>query len=137
MIERAEETPEPRDPERDPEATDPDEARVEEEADAAAAEAARIGGRSGMEDMDEEERPVREHGGGEAEGFEQAEDLLEGQASHRDASVEPLADAAEEEEDPAVHGEPDELESTETDVDTQGTPGDLDHSADEDEDEDK
>jgi hypothetical protein len=95
---------------------------VREEEDVAAAEAARIGGRSGMEDMDEAERASREHGGGEAEGFEEAEELLEEQAAHGDPSVNPLDDAPapEAEPDPAVYGEGDEVDSTETDDDTEG-----------------
>jgi len=104
-----------------------DEQEIREEEEAAAAEAARIGGRSGMEGMDEAERASAEHGGGEAEGFEEAEELLEEQAAHGDPSVNPLRDAGsiEEEEDLAVYGEPDELESTETEIDTDGThPGD-------------
>jgi hypothetical protein len=93
---------------------------VREEEEAAAAEARRIGGRSGMEGMDEAERASAEHGGGEAEGFEEAEELLEGQATHGDPSVDPLADApeAEADEDPAVYGEADEIESTETEDDS-------------------
>jgi hypothetical protein len=92
---------------------------VREEEDAAAAEAARIGGRSGMEGMDEAKRASAEHGGGEAEGFEEAERLLEDQAEHGDPLVNPLADAGEveAEKDPAVHGEADSVESTETDLD--------------------
>jgi hypothetical protein len=97
-----------------------DEVEVREEEEAAAAEAARVGGRSGMEGMDPAERASREQGGGEAEGFEEAEELLEEQAAHGDPSVNPLRDAAEpeEERDRSVHGEPDELESTETEDDT-------------------
>jgi hypothetical protein len=89
---------------------------IRQEEEAAAAEARRIGGRSGMEGMDEAERAAAEHGGGEAEGFEEAEDLLEGQATHADPAVDPLADAAAPEADMelAEHGEADELESTET-----------------------
>ena len=100
-----------------------DEAAIREEEDAAAAEAARIGGRSGMEGMDEAERASAEHGGGESEGFEEAEELLEEQASHGDPSVDPLRDAAEveAEPDPSTHGEADDVDSTETDVDTAGT----------------
>jgi hypothetical protein len=92
-----------------------EEERIREEEEAAAAEAARIGGRSGMEGMEEAERSAAEHGGGEAEGFEQAEELLEAQATHGDPAVDPLRDAGavEEEEDPSVHGEADELDSTE------------------------
>jgi hypothetical protein len=100
-----------------------DDERIREEEDAAATEAAGIGGRSGMEGMEESERATAEHGGGEAEGFEEAEKLLEDQASHGDPLVDPLRDAPkpEAEEDRAVHGEADAIESTETDADTEGT----------------
>lgn len=96
-----------------------DDPLIRQEEDAAAAEAARIGGRSGMEGMDEAERSTAEHGGGEAEGFEEAEKLLEEQASHGDATVDPLRDApaVEADRDPAVYGEADQLESTEVDPD--------------------
>jgi hypothetical protein len=89
-----------------------DDPLVEEEEDAAAAEAARIGGRSGMEGLDEAERGAAEHGGGESEGFEEAEELLEEQASHGDPVGDPLRDApdVEPEEDPATYGEADEVE---------------------------
>lgn len=99
-----------------------DERRIREEEQAAAAEAARIGGRSGMEGMDDAERASAEHGGGEAEGFEQAEELLVQQASHEDPMVDPLRDAGsiEEEQDHATHGEADEVDSTETELDTDG-----------------
>jgi hypothetical protein len=56
---------------------DPIERDVEREEDAAAEEAAKIGGRSGTEDLPEEERPLAEAGEGESEGFEQAEELRE------------------------------------------------------------
>lgn len=87
----------------------------EDEAEAAAEEARRIGGSSGAEGLDEAERAAAEHGGGEAEGFEEAEEELEEHASHGDAGVDPLEDAGgtEAEEAPSVHGEPDELDSTE------------------------
>jgi hypothetical protein len=90
----------------------PDEPLIEEEEDAAAAEAARIGGRSGMEGMDEAARSVAEHGGGESEGFEEAEALLEERATHTDSGADPLRDApdVEPEEDPATYGEADEVE---------------------------
>ena len=92
-----------------------DRSTIREEEEAAAAEARRIGGRSGMEGMDEAERASAEHGGGEAEGFEEAEELLEGQASHGDPAVDPLADAPDPEidEELAEYGEADEIESTE------------------------
>ena len=104
-------------------AREPDEGRVRQEEDAAAAEAAKIGGRSGLEGMDEAQRAGAEAGGGEAEGFEQAEKLLEEQATHAATSIDPLAGApaAESERDPATHGDADEVESTETEEDTQGT----------------
>jgi hypothetical protein len=93
-----------------------DEREIHDEEEAAAAEAGRIGGRSGMEGMDEAERAAAEHGGGESEGFEEAEELLAGQASHGDPSTSPLRDAGavEEEKDSAVYGEADEVESSET-----------------------
>jgi hypothetical protein len=96
-------------------AEDRDEREVRKEEDAAAAEARRIGGRSGMEDMDEAKRAAAEHGGGESEGFEEAEELLEEQASHGDAYGDPLRDAGapEAEQDPAVYGEADEIEEEE------------------------
>jgi hypothetical protein len=105
---------------------DADEQEIREEEEAAAAEAARIGGRSGMEGMDEAERAAAEHGGGEAEGFEEAEELLAEQASHEDPAVDPLRDAGsvEDEQDPATYGEADEVDSTETEVDTDGTHAD-------------
>jgi hypothetical protein len=89
-----------------------DDRAVREQEEAAAAEAARIGGRSGMEGMDEAERASAEHGGGEAEGFEEAEELLEEAASHGDPAGSPLSDAPEPEAepDPSVHGEADDVE---------------------------
>lgn len=102
---------------------DPDEDLLREEEDAAAAEAAGIGGRSGMEGMDEAERASAEHGGGEAEGFEEAEELLVEQAAHGDRTVDPLAAAfpEEAEAEQATYGEGDSIESTETERDTEGT----------------
>lgn len=95
---------------------EPDPIELKEEEEAAAEEARRIGGWSGMEEMDDAERASAEHGGGESEGFEEAEELLEEEASHGDPAAYPLQDAAgvEEEEDPSVHGEPDEVDSSET-----------------------
>jgi hypothetical protein len=102
---------------RSPDETPPEDRLAEEKA---AAEAARIGGRSGMEGMDEAERASAEHGGGQSEGFEEAERLHQENATHGDPAADPLADAPapEAEPDPAVHGEADEIESTETDDDT-------------------
>lgn len=62
----------------------PDPRFEREQAEAAAAEAARIGGVAGDEQLDPAQRPVVEAGGGEAEGFEQAEDVLIEHASHGD-----------------------------------------------------
>ena len=65
----------------------------------------------------EERRPVEEAGGGESEGFEQAERDLVEQAENFDAHRSPRRDAfaAEEESDrsTADYGEPDEVESEE------------------------
>ena len=58
--------------------------RIEQEVDAAAREAGGIGGVAGDEDLDPAERPVIEGGGGEAEGFEEAEAFLIEHASHGD-----------------------------------------------------
>jgi len=62
----------------------PDPRYEQDETDAAAAEAARIGGTAGDEDLDPALRPVIEGGGGEAEGFEQAEEALVEHATHGD-----------------------------------------------------
>jgi len=62
----------------------PDPRYEQQETDAAAAEAARIGGVAGDEHLDPAQRPVVESGGGEAEGFEQAEEALIEHASHGD-----------------------------------------------------
>ena len=56
----------------------------QQETDEAAREAAEIGGNAGDEDLDPAERPVKEAGGGEAEGFEEAERALIDHASHGD-----------------------------------------------------
>lgn len=56
----------------------------QQEIDAAAAEAARIGGVAGDEDLDPAQRPVVEGGGGVAEGFEEAEAALIEHATHGD-----------------------------------------------------
>jgi hypothetical protein len=59
-------------------------ALAQEQAEAAAAEAARIGGADPQPDADPEMKAVLEGGGGEAEGFEQAEEALIRQATHDD-----------------------------------------------------
>jgi hypothetical protein len=99
---------------------DPIDRDAEREADAAAREAGEIGGRTGQEDMDPVERASAEHGGGESEGFEQAEEQLQERASHSEEEGGPFRDRPdpEPEPDPASHGEADRVDSTETEVDT-------------------
>lgn len=64
-----------------------------QEVEAAAREAAAIGGRAGDEELDPALRPLVEAGEGEAEGFELAEaDLIEA-AGHGDSRGNPLRDA--------------------------------------------
>ena len=101
---------------------------AEEQAAAAAAEASRIGGPDPQPDTDPAERPVAEGGGGEAEGFEQAEDELIRQASHDDAAWDPSVDAfpveEESERSTASYGEGDELSTTEVTSDPGEGPDD-------------
>jgi hypothetical protein len=59
-------------------------AKIELEIEAAGREAGEIGGVAGDEDLDPAVRPVAEGGGGEAEGFEEAEAFLIEHASHGD-----------------------------------------------------
>jgi hypothetical protein len=61
--------------------SDPQDVEVQREADAAAHEAAGVGGRA-PDDEDPARRPVDEAGGGPAEGFEQAEEDLRENAEH-------------------------------------------------------
>jgi hypothetical protein len=56
----------------------------QEQADAAAAEAAGIGGVTGEEELDPAQLPVTEGGGGVSEGFEESERALIEHASHGD-----------------------------------------------------
>ncbi len=84
----------------------------DEETQAAAAEAREIGGPAPDTDADPAFRPVEEAGGGEAEGFEMAEDALRRQASHEDSGSSPTQDAftgeAESDRSGAEYGEADE-----------------------------
>ena len=98
---------------------DPIERDIEREEAEAAGEAAKIGGRSGMEDVAEEDRPLAESGQGESEGFEQAEELLKERATHQDDRGGPLKDRPDPEESGPrpSHGEPDHVDSTETEAD--------------------
>jgi hypothetical protein len=97
----------------------PEERSADEQAELAARDAARIGGEVNVaEDMPEADRGVIEGGGGEAEGFELAEQQLQESASHGDAAGHPLADRMPpEEENPAEHtayGEADDAVHRET-----------------------
>jgi hypothetical protein len=97
---------------------------AEEEAQAAAAEARRIGGRP-TRDLEEDlphnpaMDPVYEAGGGDAEGWEMAEEELIEHAEHGPAKpgvqihVREESDRFTEEPDQAVYGEPDEIDVTE------------------------
>lgn len=82
---------------------------AEEEADAAAAEAAHIGGDVPRDSDDPAEQPLIEGGEGVAEGFELAEEDLEDIASHGDQHRFPGRLAGEPEEPTeATYGEPDQ-----------------------------
>jgi hypothetical protein len=82
---------------------------IRHEEDAAASEAAAIGGQA-PDEPDEERRPVEEAGGGEAEGFEAAEEALVEHAEHTTGEGTPRPDqmGEEAEVDPASYGEADE-----------------------------
>jgi len=67
--------------------------RVDEEAEAAAAEAGRVGGVAPIESDDPAQQPLIESGEGEAEGFELAEKRLVDIASHGDEHRFPDRDA--------------------------------------------
>jgi hypothetical protein len=91
------------DPQRDP--------IVDEEAEAAAAEAAEIGGPAPDDPVDDPaQRPLVEGGEGEAEGFELAEEELIDNASHGNQKRFPNRDASPPEEPSnAEFGEPDQV----------------------------
>lgn len=102
---------------RDPDAGGDDLLLAEETA-AAAREAGALGGRVRSDEHDPAMAPVREAGGGEAEGFEEAEERLIDNAEHGDDfSPDPYNDAftPERESDwsTAAYGEPDHERSTE------------------------
>lgn len=96
---------------------DPIERDIEREEAEAAREAGNIGGRSGMEEVPEAERPLAESGEGESEGFEQSEELLKERVTHEDDRGKPFRDRPdpEPERKRASYGEPDRIDSTETD----------------------
>ena len=107
-------------PDRIPE---PDRDLVDAEADAAAAEAAGIGGRAGDEDLNPAERPLVEGGQGDAEGFELAEaDLIENaehaEGLHPRGAAEPESDRAG-----AAYGEADNFQHTDTTPPLEGEEG--------------
>jgi hypothetical protein len=91
-----------------------DERFVHHEEEEAAQEAAEIGGERPEYEGDEAERAVEEGGGGEAEGFEIAEEELIDAASHGENRHNPAEDAftpeVESDESTAEYGEPDEEE---------------------------
>jgi hypothetical protein len=91
----------------------PEDPFVEEEEEAAGAEAAGIGGATPEYHVDESKRALEESGEGESEGFELAEEDLIEEASHGDERRSPEADAFEPElesdEADSVYGEPDEV----------------------------
>ena len=83
---------------------------AEREAEAAAREAASIGGPHPRSDADEAHRPLEEAGEGEAEGFELAERDLEEHATHGDPGVDPTTQAGRPEGSPAQqYGEADDV----------------------------
>jgi hypothetical protein len=91
-----------------------DDPLVDEQADAAAAEAAKIGGPDPEPGVDPAQRALIEGGEGWAEGFEQAEAELERNASHADRGADPIRDAGRDEEDAgSVYGEADHLRDQE------------------------
>jgi hypothetical protein len=93
-----------------------DEAFVAEQEEAAAAEAGTIGGQGSSEDVPEADRAVAEGGGGEAEGFEQSEELLVEHASHGDSGPDPSHLEGEPEDPQAAdvtYGDADDVESSE------------------------
>lgn len=92
---------------------------VREQEEAAGAEAGAIGGSTGEEDVDPAQRPVSEAGGGEAEGFEQAEADLVDHAEYTSGEGIPRPDQLGEEAEPeeATYGEPDQEDVTEVTAD--------------------
>lgn len=90
---------------------------ADEQAEAAAAEAAEIGGHTNTEHLPPEQRPLAEGGEGEAEGFELAQEQLIENASHGDGTGSPLGDRFTPEEaaakDLASYGEADEVHVSE------------------------
>lgn len=100
-----------------------DDPLAEEEAEAAAAEAAEIGGPAPDDPVDDPaQRPVVEGGEGQAEGFELAEAELIDNAAHGDQKRFPNRDAPPPEEPTdTAFGEPDEAIPQEADQEVRDT----------------
>jgi hypothetical protein len=94
---------------------------VDEETVAAGAEAASLGGRVASDDDDPAMAPVRQAGGGEAEGFEESEEELIDNAEHGDFAPDPYDEAFPEESESdlsgAEYGEADHERDAERDSD--------------------
>lgn len=94
--------------------------RPSREEEAAAAEAGAIGGEAADQHLDPAVRPVQEAGGGEAEGFEQAEDELREHAEHgedfRRPTRDAFADEAETDRSTATYGDPDRIDPPEPEL---------------------
>jgi len=101
---------------------------ADEEAAAAAAEAARIGGEPSEDDLDPALRPVIEAGGGYAEGFDLAEADLVRNAEHGEAGIDIEGFMPELESDltTAEYGDADEVEPAELVADPSDSPADPD-----------
>jgi len=110
-------------------AADPDEALIQQEEAAAAAEVRMMAGPVDLDaGGDPAMEPLYQAGQGEAEGFERAEaDLIEN-ATHGEGHGDPLRDAitpeAEADRSTAVYGEPDEEDVTEVVADPDEPPDD-------------
>jgi hypothetical protein len=109
-------------------AQDPDAQLIAEEESAAAAEAAQIGGRGPASAADPAMQPVYEAGGGEQDGWEQAEQDLIENATHGDGGGNPLRDQftpeIESDRSTAVYAESDRTPSTEVRHDPDAGPDD-------------
>lgn len=96
-------------PEKDTDQLLAEKQRVEEEAEAAAAEAGQVGGDAPVESDDPAQQPLIESGQGESEGFELAEKRLQDIASHGDEHRFPDRDVrAAEDREQAEQGEADQ-----------------------------
>ena len=88
---------------------------VDEQEEAAAAEASEIGGPDPNPDADPATRPLAEAGEGESEGFELAEQDLQRNASHDGPGGNPALDAftpeSESDRSPAEYGEADQADA--------------------------